>query len=71
MTRNELSERAVELGLERAYEVDPEAFAAARDRARALAERTARSKSVADEPAHVYRVPDRPTRDPDDVGCDR
>ena len=70
MARNELSELAIELGLERAYELDPQAFAAARERARAIAERMPRPKSLADEPAHVFRAPDRAKREPEDVGSD-
>jgi len=57
LTRQQLSELAVELGLEQAYELDPEAFAAALDKARALAERIPVARSFADEPAHVLNVP--------------
>ena len=68
MSSKDLSALAAELGLEQAYEVDPEAFAAARDRALALAERIAKARSFADEPGHVFRVPSVGEERPDDTG---
>ena len=68
MTSKNLSTLAADLGLEQAYQIDPEAFAAARDRALALAERIAKARSLADEPGHIFRVPDDGGSGPDDAG---
>ena len=50
---------AVEIGLDRAFETDPEGFARALAAARRFADtRRARpAPSPADEPAHVYAAP--------------
>lgn len=58
----ELSRRARELGLEKAYELDPQAFAAAMDTARSLSERIPRPTSVSDEPAHILRLANLPRK---------
>lgn len=71
MTRQELSDLAAELGLERAYEIDPEAFAAALDKARTLAVGIQGARSFADEPAHVFNVPFGSKEKPDDGGTGR
>ena len=56
---DDLADIAAALGLEKAYRLDPQAFGEAMDKARALAGRIARPASVADEPAHVFRLPGR------------
>lgn len=71
MTKEKLSELAAELGLERAYEMNPDAFAAALEKTRALAARIPGAKSFADEPAHVFNVPFDANARPSDDGAGR
>ena len=54
----DLRQLAGELGLEQAYELSPQAFAAALAKARALSAAAVPVKSFADEPAHVLILPD-------------
>lgn len=52
-------EAARALGLERAFEADPEGFARAFETARKLAAKRPSPPPPRDEPAHVFRVPRR------------
>jgi hypothetical protein len=55
---NDLPRLASELGLQRAYELDPRAFAAALAKAQSLSKRIPRPASVSDEPPHVLQLVD-------------
>ena len=59
MKQKQLRDLATELDLEQAYALDPEAFAAALNKARLLCADIPAPKSFADEPAHVLVLPDR------------
>ena len=47
-------ELALALGLQKARAIDPSAFDAAVGKAQALSARITRSRSLADEPAHIF-----------------